>query len=251
MTKNRYSFLALLVFTLTVFGCRSCETIDSSKLDPSEIYQEYSISASAKTRVTAEFRVSGPTGTTIALVPPAMVEYNGKTMDESLRTVLSGTFYSDEADGFVGAHTFVFTDSSGKRFTNSITLDPIEIRAENIEINKAAPTIVVPLSRGLADGESINLQITSHTEPPTPPTNATNSNTNVRPGPDYSVEVSGAVDATAKTLTLQTEQLRNFAQGKAKMSIVVQGSRVQAEFGIRGGNISYTIKSPYIPANVL
>ena len=30
-------------------GCRSCETIDSSKLDPSEIYQEYTVSADSKT----------------------------------------------------------------------------------------------------------------------------------------------------------------------------------------------------------
>jgi hypothetical protein len=247
MLKNKTSFLAAAILILTALGCRSCETIDSSKLDPSEIYQEYSISAAAKTTVKAEFRVSGATGTTVALVAPAKIEHNGKPMDENLRTVLSGTFYSGETDGFAGSHTFVFTDSSGKQFKNSITFDPINIVAESIEINKVTRTIVIPLSRGLVTGESANLQIASEVDPPKTPAN---SNSNSAAGPIYLADISGTVDNDAKTLTVDTESLKNFAVGKAAMRVNVNASRQPEEIGIRGGAISYRIQSPPVSARV-
>jgi hypothetical protein len=247
MQKSKTSFLAAAILILTALGCRSCETIDSSKLDPSEIYQEYSISASTKTSVKAEFRVSGSTGTTVALVAPAKIEHNGKTMDENLRTVLSGTFYSGEADGFVGAHTFVFTDSSGKQFTNTVTFDPIKIAAESIETNKAAKTMVIPLSRGLAVGESANIQLASEADPPK---TSSNSNSNTAAGPDYLADISGTVDNDAKTLTVDMEPLKNFAVGKAAIRVTVKASRQPLEMGVRGGAISYQIQSPPVSARI-
>ncbi|MEO5860015.1 MAG: hypothetical protein ABIR33_13835 [Pyrinomonadaceae bacterium] len=248
MLKDKTYFLAAAILILTALGCRSCETIDSSKLDPSEIYQEYSITASTNTTVKAELRVSGATGTTVALVVPAKIEHNGKPMDENLRTVLSGTFYSDETVGFAGSHTFVFTDSSGKQFTNSVTFDPIKIEAENIEINKNIRTLVVPLSRGLASGESVSIQFASEVDPPKTP--ATNSNSNAAAGPDYLADISGSVDNDAKTLTIDTESLKNFAIGKAAMRITVKATRQPLELGIRGGAISYQIQSPPVASRV-
>jgi len=251
MVNRRSTFLVGALLTLIVLGCRSCETIDSSKLDPSEIYQEYSITVSENTNVTAGFRVSGQTGTTIALVAPSHVEYNGTPMNEHLRTVLGGTFYSAEDNGFVGSHTFVFTDSTGKRFTNSVDFEPITIAAANLDLDKGAKSINIPLSRGLATGESVTVQIVSDAEPTKPPANAANSNAEAVDGPDYSTDIIGSVDSEAKTLTIGTERLGNFAAGPAKMHITLNGSRNLAEVGIRGGNISYSIKTPSIPVKVI
>lgn len=249
--KKISSILAFSILALVAFGCRSCETIDSSKLDPSEIYQEYSIRVSDDTSVSAEFRVSGPTGTTIALVAPTKIEHNGKAMDEHLRTVFSGTYYSADAGGFVGSHRFVFTDSSGRQYRNSVDFEPIKFAVETIEVSKAAKTIVVPLSRGLVDGESLTVQIVSDIEQPKVSSNSVNSNANVPAGPDHSSELTGSVDNNARTLTLDTERLRNFVVGKAKMHISLTGSRRPANVGERGGNISYSIQSPAVKANVI
>lgn len=248
--KKISSILAFAILVFIAFGCRSCETIDSSKLDPSEIYQEYSVTVSDNTAVSAEFRVSGSTGTTIALVAPSKVEHNGKAMNEHLRTVFSGTYYSAENGGFVGSHTFVFTDSSGKTYRNSITFEPIKIAVDSIDLSKGNKAIVVPLSRGLADGESLTVQLISDVDQPKQPANTANSNANVPSGPDYSTELAGSVDNTAKTLTIETERLRNFVVGKAKMHISLAGSRKPANIGERGGNLSYSIQSPAVTANV-
>ncbi len=244
------SILAIAVLAFVAFGCRSCETIDSSKLDPSEIYQEYTITVADDTTVSAGFRVSGPTGTTIALVAPAKVEYNGGAMSENLRTILSGTYYSAGSSGFAGSHTFVFADSSGRQFKNSIEFDPIKINSNDIILSNSGKSIVIPLSRPLVDGESITAYLRSDAEPPAAPANTGNSNTNASAGPDYSRDLSGTVDNRAQTLSIETDQFRNFIAGKARLYVVLSASRIPTAVGIRGGNISYSIQSPTVTANV-
>ncbi|MFT3746657.1 MAG: hypothetical protein QM785_20485 [Pyrinomonadaceae bacterium] len=248
--KKISSILALATLIFVAFGCRSCETIDSSKLDPSEIYQEYSVAVAENTIVSAEFRVSGSTGTTIALVPPTKVEHNGNQMSEHLRTVFSGTYYSAETKGFEGSHTFLFTDSSGKQFRNTLTFEPIKITSENLILSKTSRNVVVNLSRGLAEGESIIAQLTSDAEPPKPASNSPNSNSAEPSGPDYSNDFRGVVDANARTLTLDTENLKNFVTGKAKLYVTINASKRPENLGIRGGAMSYSIVSTAIPVTV-
>ena len=70
------------------FGCRSCDTVESTKIAQSEIYQDYTVDASdSGTHVTATFRVSGSTGTTIDLDAPSKIEYNGRELGENLRSI--------------------------------------------------------------------------------------------------------------------------------------------------------------------
>ena len=239
-----------MLLAFVAFGCRSCETIDSSKLDPSEIYQEYSVAVADNTSVRAEFRVSGSTGTTIALVAPTTILHNGRSMNEHLRTVLSGTFYSAETDGFTGSHTFIFTDSSGRQYKNSLNFEPVKIASQNLDLSKSSKTISIPLTRGLADGESITALLTSDTAPPKQATNTGNSNASPSAGPEYSASLTGSVDNDARTFSISTDQLRNFVNGKAKLYITISGSRKPSDVGIRGGSISYSIQSPTATANV-
>lgn len=249
--KKISSILAIGILAFVAFGCRSCETIDSSKLDPSEIYQEYSISVSDNTTVSAQFQVSGVTGTTIALVPPGKIEHNGKAMNEHLRTVFRGTYYSAEIGGFAGSHIFVFTDNSGKQYRNSINFEPINIAVDNIDLNKVTKTFVIPLSRGLADHESLRVHLISDLEPPKTPANSINSNANVAVGPDYTSELIGSVDSDAKTVTINTDRLRNFIVGRARVYVSLTGTRRPDNVGQRGGSISYSMHSPAVAANVI
>lgn len=252
IVKKLSSILAAAVLSIVVFGCRSCETIDSSKLDPSEIYQEYSVTVSDTTTVSAEFRVSGSTGTTIALVSPSKIEHNGKVMAGNVRTIFSGTYYSAENDGFVGSHTFVLTDSSGRQYQNTVEFEPIRIASDSVTLSVGAKTAVIPLSRGLADGESITAQLTSGTEPPKPNanTNGGNSNSMAPAGFAYSTNPKGSIDNNARTFTIDTDNLRNFAPGRAKLYITLSASRKPANVGIRGGQIYYSIQSPTVTATV-
>lgn len=247
--KKISAFFAIALLALTAFGCRSCETIDSSKLDPSEIYQEYSVTVNDSTIASAEFRVSGSTGTTVALVAPSAVQYNGQSMSEHLRTTFSGTYYSSETKGFAGSHTFVFTDSSGKKFTNVLTFEPISINGNDLVLSKSSGSIQIPLTRGLADGESITASLDSDAEPPKQTAN-TNSNSSNTDEPQYSADLRGSVDNSTRSLKIDGEQIRKFVAGKAKLHLYLNGSRKPAEIGIRGGNMNYSIQSPTVRVNV-
>lgn len=247
--KNYSAFFAITLLALTAFGCRSCETIDSSKLDPSEIYQEYSVTVNDSTISSAEFRVSGSTGTTVALVAPSAVQYNGQSMSEHLRTTFSGTYYSSETKGFVGSHTFVFTDSSGKKFTNVLSFEPISISSEDLDLSRSSKSLTIPISRSLADGESLTATLISDAQPPRQTAN-TNSNSSSADEPQYSADLRGSVDNSSRSLKIDGEQIRKFVAGKAKLHLYLNGSRKPAEIAIRGGNMNYSIQSPTVRVNV-
>ncbi len=249
---NRNALLWLPILALVVFGCRSCETIDSSKLDPSEIHQTYHISSSPEgTSVDATFRVSGPTGTTIALVPPSKVEYNGQPMTENLRTIMSGTYYSAGSSTFAGAHSFVLTDSRGRRFSSSATFAPVEITNGSFDI-KRSERFEVTLSRSLGTNESAVLKLVSEIES-MPTGNTSNSNAN-RPSettPDHAKDIYVTVASDGKTLIVDKDILTNFVPGKAKLAVEVSASSQVPSDGTKGGVLSYTIISPQINLNVL
>lgn len=249
---KRSKLLWLPILALVVFGCRSCETIDSSKLDPSEIHQTYHISSSPDgISVDATFRVSGPTGTTIALVPPSKVEYNGQTMTENLRTIISGTYYSAGSSTFVGTHNFVLTDSRGRRFSNSATFAPIEITNGSFDV-KRNERFEVTLSRPLTGNESAVLKLVSEIES-MPTGNTANSNAN-RPSemtPDHAKDIFVTPAGDGKTLSVDKDTLGNFVPGKAKLAVEISASSQVPSDGTKGGVLSYTIISPKIGVTVL
>lgn len=253
MTKfDRKKLLWLPLLALVVFGCRSCETIDSSKLDPSEIHQTYHISSSPDgTSVDATFRVSGPTGTTIALVPPSKVEYNGQPMTENLRTIMSGTYYSSGSPTFIGTHSFVLTDSRGRRFSSSATFSPVEITNGSFDI-KRNERFEVTLSRPLGTNESAVLKLVSEIGS-MQSGNTANGNAN-RPSemtPDHAKDIFTTLSGDGKTLIVDKDMLSNFVPGKAKLAVEVSASSQVPNDGTKGGVLSYTIISPQIGVNVI
>lgn len=252
-------FLPAAVILMFILGCRSCDTIDSTKLDPSEIYQDYTISASNDgTIVSATFRAGGSTGTTIELLSPSKVEYNGKPMTANVRTFLNGTFYTSGSNGFSSSNTFFFTDASGNRFSNSVNISPIEINGENIQIKQGMPAEIV-ISRPLANGERATISIVSETKPPASNTlgNSSNngrsnsSNSNNEPPPlDYSSDITPGAGSEPNRLKIAPEWLKNFVQGKATMKIVISSSALLQQTGIRGGALNYNIYSPEVGVTI-
>ena len=91
-----------LLLLLALSACVSTETIESTNVAATEIYQDYDIRVNKENSTAmATFRVSGKTGTTVDLDAPAKVELNRKLMDESKPGFLKGTTYQFSATDMV------------------------------------------------------------------------------------------------------------------------------------------------------
>jgi hypothetical protein len=251
LKKHFYLFALLLLLT---FGCRSCDTVESTKVAQSEIYQDYSITASGSgTSVTATFRVGGSTGTTVDLDAPSKVEYNGRELTENLRSMLTGTNYTTESNEFQGSHQFTYTNGDGRVFQNAISFDPLDPLPGVREIRPKEKTIII-LSRPLRDDESIDATLSSLEPTPTPAAQNGNSerigNRSVDT-PSYSQSLRNTLTGKRTAIEIGPGDLRDFVPGKAVLRITVRGSSDLQQKTGKGGTIGYTYTSQGLGVTVL
>lgn len=138
--KTKFSSLLFLFFIiLFLSACVSNETANSDTVKQTEIYQGYSVTYDAgdmELSSTAFFRFGGSAGTTLNLVKPSNVTFNGQEMAMG-KNIFSGTFYeTNQQTEALKTYTFVFTDTDKKTYTNSAAIDPIEISEYPATINK-------------------------------------------------------------------------------------------------------------------
>lgn len=150
----------------------SVETVSSNTVQANQIFQIYTIEASAaKTETVAAFRVGGATGTTLELAAPSKILYNDEAMPVSAPGNFIGTNYrvkgTDYRTTFAQynpAHKFSYTDAKGKTHVNSITLAPIEIASKNaINFDRLKPAMI-PLSRVVGANETLTISLDSAIE---------------------------------------------------------------------------------------
>jgi len=246
--KNFYLFLLLLLMT---FGCRSCDTVESTKIAQSEIYQDYLVDAShSGTRVTATFRVSGSTGTTIDLDAPSRIEYNGRELGENLRSFITGTTYSLASNVFVGTHQFTYTNGDGKVFLNELSFEPIELVGAPAVINSKEKTVIM-LSRPVYETESLETSIVSLEKQP-----ETNSNSNPTgnkassDGPSYSMNLHQNYNSDRTAIVIEAGGLKDFVPGKAEIVVKVRANKDLQQKNKAGGSMSYTCSSKAHPVNI-
>jgi hypothetical protein len=124
-----------------MFSCVSNETANSDTVKQSEIYQSYTITydeGDMELSATAFFRFGGSAGTTLNLVKPSSVTFNGEEMAMG-KNIFSGTFYeTNQQVPPSKAYTFVFTDTEKKTYSNTASIDPIEISDYPKEFKKTA-----------------------------------------------------------------------------------------------------------------
>lgn len=235
----------LLVFILVILGCRSTETIESTKVDASEIYQNYYISGDRNsTNVTATFRVSGSTGSTIDLDAPAKIEHNNKEMLESKPGFMKGTDYQDSANNFISNHSFKFTDADGKIWENSIRLDALEITSQNIVISLKKGGFI-GLSRPLGNDENIEINLISEKLPPANSNTNNNSSTEV-----YSTFLQYDLDESRKNVQIKTSSLKDFVEGKAHLEVKISKESKVLQ-SAKGGSIIFVYEAQNVSANVV
>lgn len=131
--------LVIMAVVLLFASCASNDTANSDTVKQSEIYQAYSVtydSGDKELYATASFRFGGSTGTTLHLVSPSSITFNGEEMALE-NNIFSGTFYEiNEQTSFIGKYEFVFTDCDKKTYKNKIIFYPVEIIDSPQEFDK-------------------------------------------------------------------------------------------------------------------
>lgn len=246
--KNYFLFFLLLLMT---FGCRSCDTVESTKIAQSEIYQDYTVDASdSGTNVTATFRVSGSTGTTIDLDTPSKIEHNGRELGENLRSMLSGTTYTFSSGVFIGSHQFTYTNGEGKVFQNELSFEPIELVSPPAVINLKEKTVIL-LSRPVYETESLETSIVSLEKRPETNANSNSIGNNANTdGPSYSTDLHQNYNSGRTAIVIEAGGLKDFVPGKAEIVVKVRANKDLQQKNKAGGSISYTCSSKAHPVNI-
>jgi hypothetical protein len=111
--------IVILFIAITVTRCAS---ENSSDVNQDRIYAEYELFYNAntdKTYASVIFRFGNPSGTQLELTSPSEVTFNGDVIpfDQGF------SYYRKEYSGNVTSGTFVFTDTEGNTFTNTVSTD--------------------------------------------------------------------------------------------------------------------------------
>jgi hypothetical protein len=236
---KKYFPLSFLIIAL-LGGCYSTETVESTKIPANDVYQDYKITARKdRTSVTATFRVVDYSGATIDLDAPSKIEHNGKMMAEISPGAWKGTTYEDETHGLVAAHQFVYTDANGKTFSNDVALDALEFGGNSFKLSRTRPTLL-PLSRSVGADEEISAAITGT---PKPVKNNSNEMT--------ASVVPLKLDETRRALVIAPEDLKNFANGRADLSLEIEKTMPLKQANGRGGAIKIVYEAEGIEISIV
>lgn len=154
--KKILLLLPLFVFVLS--SCRVADKEDSSDFDQSLINTNYSITSYESGKdgdAGATFNVEqkGKRLVQLKLDGKSNLRYNGRELKTETTPILGGIYYTVGNVKFGDQHTFVYTDNNGKKYTNSISMQPISIK-EMYRDSAWEYCWNIVLSRGLEPNES-------------------------------------------------------------------------------------------------
>ena len=116
-------YVNLSILALAILAIQACgRSEDSSNVDQGRIYTDYEVfynSNDDKTHVIARFRFGNAFGTILELdeTAGASVTYNGATLAYS---AFWGGHHAEYAGNSVPGGTFVYTDTGGSRYSNTV-----------------------------------------------------------------------------------------------------------------------------------
>jgi len=121
--------LIALCSLLSLTGCGSNATVDSTDVNEEKIFQTYSIDfdvATKKIHAFAQFTLGNSSGTTIRLTDPSVAKLDGTAMTlkdgDKASINIFGTYYTAEATGDKpnDSYAFSWTRTDGKEFKNTL-----------------------------------------------------------------------------------------------------------------------------------
>lgn len=146
--------LFLLIPVVLLFSCKK----DSAKVNQNKIYQTYRITYNAgtnQTTFTARFNEKKETGKALKLSEGSNVTINGDVMQRS------GSVYTTTYNGYYNTGTFVFTDTKGKTYTNTIYGEQSISNDINYYLDNSAPKYWYFGGNSIETGETVTINIQS------------------------------------------------------------------------------------------
>jgi hypothetical protein len=231
--KTKFTSLFFIVpVILFLTACVSNETANSDTVKQTEIYQGYSVTYEAgdmELSATAFFRFGGSAGTTLNLVKPSNVTFNGQEMAMG-KNIFSGTFYETNLQTEASkTNTFIFTDTENKTYTNSVSIDPIEISEYPATINKREGFTVSWTGSPVQNGERVYISLE---------------------GKDLT-NCSSSTDMVGSTsIEIKPELLKDVKPGEANITLKREISSSLSEATHLGGNITITYVAKKVAAKI-
>lgn len=149
---------ALVLGTLLV-GCSMNTTERSDVADQKNIFQQYVISYDGKTDrigVSAQFRIGSLVGPSLRLVGKSSIQHDTLVLKEETS---GSTSYRAEAAGYLKRHRFVFVDSDGKEYANTIELPDLAVPRALPAASRAADLTVRWDGTPVAPNEQVVVKI--------------------------------------------------------------------------------------------
>lgn len=233
-------FILLVLFLNGLLtGCVSIDTVASNNVNPSTIYQGYTIAGNSKeTKLYAFFRVGGSVGTTVELVAPSRIQYNGEDLMKSEPNFLKGTSYVASASGYQPKHEILFSDSEGKNYRYNMTLEAIEFQPKSAVVLKRSQQNFISLSRVPIDSsEKIEIVLT-------------NEEFQSHEKNKVSIDLPQTFDPMKNVLIISPETLKKFPNGTATIVMTSSKSVSLEQFSKIGGNFTVNYEAEHLKIQI-
>jgi hypothetical protein len=212
--------------------CASGNKLESGNVNQQEIYQSYSVKRSQSgLEIKATFRLKDRYGDTLALTSPSRVTCNNNHMVRR-DYFMSGANYVVDEKSYPATSHFSFTDTQGKTYSNSISLEPLEFaNLASLSLGKAAQA-VLPVSRiNKEEDVKVTLLIKDSQDR------------------DFYSEVRGGrglagfrnsvyFDEAKRAILIEPDFLKEIAEGPATISLVARKEKEAAQATGRGGELA-------------
>lgn len=160
--KNLLMGLLITAITLLLPACVSNEVSDSDKVSQEEIYQTYRVTVDASDQsVTgfSAFRFGGSSGTTLRLTAGSNVTWNDVEMPQEQNVFMGAYYERKENASLQSVHSFVFTDTEKKVYTNKIELMPAEPQDVPAQFNSNKTLTISWSGQALREGEVLTCNL--------------------------------------------------------------------------------------------
>lgn len=129
--KSFFSIAAITSLTILCNACTSNEIGESKDVAQDKIFQSYTVrynEGDPTAEVYSQFRFAGRNGTTLILSNPSQLQFDGEIIKVDSGDY-SGAYYklAKPAEGFYGSHSFVFTTTENKNYTNSFSFSSFKL----------------------------------------------------------------------------------------------------------------------------
>lgn len=160
MKKIFWVVTGILLFA----SCASNEIANSGDVNQDAIHQAYSIQyteGNNETHIRATYRFGGANGTTLVLTSPSSVTFDGESMTR-YESELEGAYYKQAFSRPLNnrkKYEFVFTDTEGKKYSNSVNFNAVLLGKTPETIKAGMPLEITIVTPPLVYGEQLSFEL--------------------------------------------------------------------------------------------